>query len=51
MHERNADVQPVEYQRADSPFATRKSVRLLLVLTLLNTIMLGSSLLGPRTWT
>lgn len=49
MHDRN--VEPVEYQRAESPYATRKSVRLLLILTLLNTIMLGSSLLGPKTWT
>ena len=51
MHDRNANVQPVEYRSAESPYATRKSVRLLLFLTLLNTIMLGSTLLGPRTWT
>jgi hypothetical protein len=48
MHDQN--VEPVDYQRAESPYATRKSVRLLLILTLLNTIMLGSSLLGPKTW-
>ncbi|HTL30960.1 MAG TPA: hypothetical protein VL282_17145, partial [Tepidisphaeraceae bacterium] len=48
MHDRN--VQPVDYQRSESPHASRKAIRWMLFLTLLNSIMLGIALFGPKTW-
>jgi hypothetical protein len=48
MHDRN--VQPVEYQRAEASPSMRRAMRWMIVLTLLNTVMLGISLFGPRAW-